>query len=490
MEPGTSSSIDDYAEIIRKLPVYLKLAYGTGHVLNDICASMWFTYLLVFFHLVLGFDPALAGVVLLIGQIADGLVTPFVGFQSDRNDNFWLCRYGRRKTWHLLGTICVLLGFPFIFSQCIGCESSHQYAQLVYYAAFVVIFQFGWAAVQISHLALVPELTPAEHERTELIAIRFTFTVFSNVLVYCIMWGVLHVTSDEYDVQIGPNDIHKFQKVVLIGITVGLVASVIFHVVVKESANGNANGSLLHRNDRTASVLLKDIRLYQVAFVYMLTRLFINLCQIYIPLYLHESLNMPATSLAYIPLTMYLSSFLTSLIIERLNTKWGRKVAYSIGALFAICACIWIQFGKGDMYIKYQIYVVATLLGSAGAIMLVTSLGVTADLIGKNTESGAFAYGIMSFADKLSNGLVVMLIQYSVKHFSAGYANYYYRDILTYVCGVSAAFALLMILYIKPFSRTMVFDTLRNDEDEGFIETPNAIDGNSISSNQSQANVH
>jgi len=73
---------------------------------------------------------------------------------------------------YFAGTICVLLGFPFIFSQCIGCESAHQYAQLVYYAAFVVIFQFGWAAVQISHLALVPELTPAEHERTELIAIR------------------------------------------------------------------------------------------------------------------------------------------------------------------------------------------------------------------------------------------------------------------------------------------------------------------------------
>ncbi|KAL6430178.1 hypothetical protein ACFW04_007733 [Cataglyphis niger] len=479
MKPGTSSPTDDYTEIIRKLPVYLKLAYGTGHVLNDICASMWFTYLLVFFHLVLGFDPTLAGAVLLIGQVADALVTPFVGFQSDRNDNFWLCRYGRRKTWHLIGTICVLLGFPFIFSQCIGCEYAHQYAQLVYYAAFVVIFQFGWAAVQISHLALVPELTPSEHERTELIAIRFTFTVFSNVLVYCIMWGVLHVTSDAYDTQIGPGDIHKFQKVILIGLVVGLIASIIFHIVVKESANGDANGSFLHRNGRTALVLLRDFRLYQIAFVYMLTRLFINLCQIYMPLYLHESLNMPATSLAYIPLTMYLSSFLTSLIIERLNTKWGRKIAYSIGALLAISACIWIQFGNDDTYTKYQIYAVAVLLGSAGAIMLVTSLGITSDLIGRNTESGAFAYGIMSFTDKLSNGLVVMLIQYLVKHLSSGYASYYYRNILTYVCGVSAASAMLMILYIKPFSRVTVFDTLHNEEDEGFIETPNPIDGNS-----------
>jgi len=27
-----------------------KLSYGVGHVLNDLCASMWFSYLLVFLH--------------------------------------------------------------------------------------------------------------------------------------------------------------------------------------------------------------------------------------------------------------------------------------------------------------------------------------------------------------------------------------------------------------------------------------------------------
>ena len=44
--------------------------------------------------------------------------------------------------------------------------------------------------------------------------------------------------------------------------------------------------------------------------------------------------------------------------------------------------------------------------------MLVTSLGITADLIGENSDNGAFIYGSMSFADKLSNGVVVMAVQY------------------------------------------------------------------------------
>jgi Na+/melibiose symporter-like transporter len=33
-----------------RLPLSVKLGYGLGHILNDLCASMWFTYLLLFFH--------------------------------------------------------------------------------------------------------------------------------------------------------------------------------------------------------------------------------------------------------------------------------------------------------------------------------------------------------------------------------------------------------------------------------------------------------
>ena len=50
--------------------------------------------------------------------------------------------------------------------------------------------------------------------------------------------------------------------------------------------------------------------------------------------------------------------------------------------------------------------------GVSGSILLVTSLGLTADLIGPDTSSGAFVYGAMSFSDKLSNGLAVAVLQY------------------------------------------------------------------------------
>ena len=150
-----------------------RIGYGTGHVLNDMCAAMWFTYLLIYFHKVLGFEHILAGALLTTGQIADGISTVFVGIFSDRGDNFWLCnRYGNRKSWHLVGTACVVFSFPFIFLPCVNCEDSSHHAQMVYYSAFIIIFQFGWAAVQISHLSMIPDLTSCENEYTLLTSIR------------------------------------------------------------------------------------------------------------------------------------------------------------------------------------------------------------------------------------------------------------------------------------------------------------------------------
>lgn len=83
------------------LPVCRRLTYAVGHFFNDLCASMWFTYLLVYYHSVLGFKDTNAGALLLVGQIADGICTPLIGYESDRTAGCG--KYGKRKTWHLVG---------------------------------------------------------------------------------------------------------------------------------------------------------------------------------------------------------------------------------------------------------------------------------------------------------------------------------------------------------------------------------------------------
>ena len=75
-----------------------KYGFGTGHIMNDMCASLWFTYLLLYYEKVINLGAVYAGIILLVGQIADGIATIVVGILSDRETNLRVClKYGKRK---------------------------------------------------------------------------------------------------------------------------------------------------------------------------------------------------------------------------------------------------------------------------------------------------------------------------------------------------------------------------------------------------------
>ena len=93
-----------------------RYGYSIGHFLNDCCASMWFTYLLIYLKKVVRLSAAEASALLLIGQLVDGAVTPVVGILSDKHNLFGRY-YSRRKSWHALGTLLVCLSFTFIFNE-------------------------------------------------------------------------------------------------------------------------------------------------------------------------------------------------------------------------------------------------------------------------------------------------------------------------------------------------------------------------------------
>ncbi|XP_048019277.1 major facilitator superfamily domain-containing protein 12a isoform X3 [Megalobrama amblycephala] len=394
------------------LPAFRRLSYSVGHFLNDLCASMWFTYLLVFYHSVLGFQNTYAGVLLLVGQIADGVCTPLIGYESDKTPGCG--SYGKRKTWHLVGTFSVLLSFPFIFNQCLGCNlNTPQWVSLTYFTPFIVIFQFGWAATQISHLSLIPELVSCEHEKVELTAYRYAFTVIANITVYAVAWLLFHFQTQEGDdpaisENLGPVDIPVFRNLSLIVVGIGALFSLLFHLGTREKArpsqeeDGSSPGErqpLLHNstvapptNPLQWKHWLRQPSFYQVAVLYMSTRLIVNLSQTYISMYLTYTLLLPKKYIATIPLVMFLSGFASSFIMKPLSK-----------------------------------------------------------LIGK-CQSGAFVYGAMSFTDKVANGLGVMIIQ--ALHpcrtmVCCPACIWYYHYVMVIVTGgvaVLAALSLCMIL--------------------------------------------
>ncbi|CAB1456737.1 unnamed protein product [Pleuronectes platessa] len=420
----------------RPLSAAGKLSYALGHFLNDLCASMWFTYLLVFYHSVLGFRNTNAGVLLLVGQVADALSTPLIGYESDRKPGCG--NYGRRKTWHLVGTLSVVLSFAFIFNQCLGCNPlTPQWVSLTYFIPFIIVFQFGWAATQISHLSLIPELVTCEDAKVELTAYRYAFTVIANITVYAVAYLLFHMQASEdgdpLSDALGPVDIPIFRNLALIVLGIGALFSILFHLGTKESrhrAEGEARGEdvrkrmekveeeserspLLPRSQTSSSLLqwkcwLQQPSFYQVALLYMSTRLIVNLSQTYISMYLINTLGLHKKFIATIPLVIYMSGFLSSFIMKPLTKLIGKCLTYFVGLLLIMAFSYWVLL---DDRMGQQVYGAAVLLGAGSATILVISLAMTAELISDQTQSGAFVYGAMSFTDKLANGVAVMIIQ-------------------------------------------------------------------------------
>lgn len=204
----------------------------------------------------------------------------------------------------------------------------------------------------------------------------------------------------------------------------------------QESINDDANTPLINSNESTTTItprisiapqqknFLKSILLYQNALLYVFSRLFMTTSLIYIPLWLDERSWTPIANnteslssinvenIATVPLISFLSSFIASIFMKQLNHCYGHKMAYLFGSIICIFGCIWI--GVAPPLISsssLRLYLIAILFGAGSSITMISSLCITADMIGKHSNQSGFIYSAVTFADKLITGIVVIVIE-------------------------------------------------------------------------------
>lgn len=122
--------------------------------------------------------PHLAGAVILAGQIADAISTPVAGQLSDKTP----VRWSRRKLWLGIGAVIVNASFYFIFSECYVCGRWAWFPPVVWYSIWASLFNVGWACVQVSHMALIPDLSGNDGERTRLNSARYAGCIVATLL--------------------------------------------------------------------------------------------------------------------------------------------------------------------------------------------------------------------------------------------------------------------------------------------------------------------
>ncbi|PFX27557.1 major facilitator superfamily domain-containing protein 12-like [Stylophora pistillata] len=467
-----------------RLAVSQKFCYGVGHILNDLAANTWYSYLIIYLTKVVRLSNSHTGLVVLLGQVTDGVCTPIIAILNDRT----VCRYGRRKIWHVVGSICVSFSFPLLFTRLIGDEASAS-LKLAYYIGIAALFQFGWGCVQISHLSLIPEIAISESEKVELNAISSALRFICGIFVFCVTWILLGRSSEA---NISSSMWQQFMYLGFIIVGTGTVCNIVFHVGIKEPPsdallkwleerkNGNhkfrrrgtekkgllvravypppfpsrrsgaspavvmtlqekekkkaadhsegtecpvcleneeTRRSTLNITDKTAILgggkskrqWMTSPEMYKIGFVYICTRLYVNVSQSYLPLYLTETMRFEKESIAYFPLVVLVTGVFASTAVKPLNKRLGSKITFCLGAMMAVSASFWFFVQTIDA--RTAVYATSMLMGSGGSVMLVTSFSLIAQLIGQDKRSGAFVYGFIGFFDKVFSGAVFAVIQ-------------------------------------------------------------------------------
>ncbi|KAK4753196.1 hypothetical protein SAY87_021994 [Trapa incisa] len=373
--------------------------YGSGHMLNDITASCWFTYLLLFLTDI-GLSHRDAAVVMLSGQITDGLATVFAGELIDR--------FGHFKIWHAAGSILVAVSFSSVFGGCLPCKifaSNSPTVETIGYSIFASIFNVGWAATQVSHLSMISCITLHSTSRVALASCRNAFTMVANLSLYAVAIIVFTIIKANTPIDIE----NQYRWIAYMSILIGCCFVGLFHMATKEprlklSAHGSGNGRI------SWTYWFNKVLYYQVALVYVLTRLVTNISQAYLAFYVINDLRMAQTAKALVPAIIYVCSFIISIILQEIAWNSRRLKAY-----FSAGAIIWMFCGAGIFLLPSSLsglmYGLAIFIGIANALMMVTGVSMQSVLVGEDLNGCAFVCGSLSFLDKISCGIALYMLQ-------------------------------------------------------------------------------
>jgi len=494
------------------------IGYGVGHFLNDLAGACWFNYLLYFLKNVVFVDFAnsgfYAGLVLLSGQLADGIATPIVGYYSDKVNT----RIGQRTPWYIFGTLTVTIAFLFLFQKCLLCQWFGDYSEgmmTFYYVFFPSLSNVGWAATQVSHMSLVPSLTLSRKQRDTLNSLRNTFSYIANVYCLVVAFIIFLVVKEVYT---------QFTLLGFLSVGLGFCTSMFFLCTVPEKklvndclelkkhlkelkkqenenrrkiglpqeeesvlSDGEAIPQDLLKDKEALSPILEDENpqaslvdnftwkdwfkissFYIYGVVYMGARVLANVQSSLLIFYLQNVLGIAKgqtvvpIEFAIIPLIIYISSSITSSSLKPFYQKYGRKKVFVLGSVLSVTAAVVLMIL--NEHTKNVIYGLAIIIGASQSICLNTGISMISEVVGVRGKNAAFVFGSYSTLEKFANGIILYAIM-NVRDVSTDENETYIRVCTSIIPAIAAVVACFFVLIGKA-----------SDYDSGDLVTEGAND--------------
>jgi MFS family permease len=113
-------------------------------------------------------------------------------------------------------------------------------------------------------------------------------------------------------------------------------------------------------------------------------------------------------NIALVPLICYFSSVLAASKLTWFYANVGRKKALMIGTIICLLSMLVLYILIVDF--AWVIYFVAIFIGISQAMVLGTGINLISEVVGEKGSKGAFVFGIYSFCDKITVGVIIYLV--------------------------------------------------------------------------------
>lgn len=384
-----------------KLPLGLKLAYGSGDLGTAISAALRGFFLIFFLTDVARINPVAVGVIFFVNRFWDAVNDPIVGWLSDRTHTRW----GRRRPWLLWGAIPFgLLYFLLWLVPPLG-----ETGLIVYYMLVLLVLDTTYTVVNVPYTALTPELTRDYDERTSLNSFRFGFSV-GGALVSAVLHPI--IVSQFDDPRAG---------YMASGAVWGIVATVSIFVAFLFTRERPESVEQMDATERMPYVqqvrtALSNRPYLYVMGLYLFSWLSLQLIQVVLVYYATYYMGI-AERMPMILGAVQGSSLVFLFVWAALSRRLEKRTVYMIGATLWLCVMLALSFLRPEQ--DHLVIPLALLAGAGVSVAYLIPWAMMPDVMEVDElETGmrreGIFYGFMVFLQKASIALAGLAVTWSL----------------------------------------------------------------------------
>lgn len=401
-----TTAVPSAASETDKLPVSLKLGWGSGAFGIALLMNGVTGLILLFAGSILQIDLWLAGLVIFLAKLVDVITDPVVGVWSDRFES----PRGRRRPFLFWGAILGAASFALIFT---APSFENQYLTALYLFVVLSFYALAYTIYNIPFISMPAEMTDSYHERSSIHAYRMVFVSLGSLVASA---GIKYTLE-----LLGKTD---QQSYVIVGLACsGLIfASLMIAYYATASArftegrkSTKSNMSQLVEEFGAVSKNRHFLRLLGVKFAQLMG---VQTSLAAFAYFFAQSLQMGFDKLAIFGVLSTAASIISAPLLVAFSKSFGKRNAYYVAAGCNILyALSWILAGPDDPL--WMLHVRGIVVGIAFTGNVVMAMSMLTDIINADANrtgvrrEGAFT-ALYSFVEKLTGAVGPLLVGFAL----------------------------------------------------------------------------